>query len=533
MADVVSSFEMAVIDRNCEFLGVSRRILMENAGRGVAEIVKSRFPDVRSVCVVAGLGDNGGDGVVAGRYLHNWGLDVKIVLLGREQDVRSELLLENLQIVKTLGIEVVEVISPLELYACSDLIVKWSDVVIDAIIGTGLRGALREPQYSAIRLINLSSAKKVAVDVPSGLDPDTGRVTDVAVEANITVTMHKPKPGLLREEARKYVGELIVVDIGIPPEAEHVVGPGDLLYLNWKRRKESKKGDHGRVVIVGGSREFTGAPVLAALAAYRIGVDLVTIVAPSEAAHDMRSQSPNLIVVPVEGSYFKREHVNKVLKYCEKADVVLIGPGLGVEQETLHFVVDLLSKLTGMGKKIVLDADAVKAVGQLEAHSLLNENVIITAHAGEFKILIGDVPKSTNPWKRGEETCKLVAEKLGQRKCTVALKGNVDIITDGARYKVNLTGNPAMTIGGTGDIFAGTTAAMFTKVKDPLEAAAITAFIVGLAGDYATQELGYHILPTDLLDIIPKLMKKLLDEDSEIRKILHTPALKLLNKLKT
>ncbi len=533
MASVVSSFEMAVIDRNCEFLGISRRILMENAGRGVAEVVKSKFPDVRRVCVVAGLGDNGGDGVVAGRYLHNWGLDVRIILLGREQDVRSELLLENLQIVKTLGIEVVEVVSSLELYACSDLIVKWPDVVIDAIIGTGLRGALREPQYSAVRLINLSGARKIAVDVPSGLDPDTGRVTDAAVKADITVTMHKPKPGLLREEAKKYVGELVVVDIGIPPEAEHVVGPGDLLYLNWRRRKESKKGDHGRVVIIGGSREFTGAPVLAALAAYRTGVDLVTIVAPGEAAHDMRSQNPNLIVVPVEGGYFKREHVDKVLRYCEKADVVLIGPGLGLEQETLHFVVDLLSKLTSINKKTVLDADAVKAVGQLEAHSLLNANVIVTSHAGEFKTLIGDVPRSSNPWKRGEETCKLVAEKLGSRKCVVVLKGNIDVMTDGINYKINLTGNPAMTVGGTGDIFAGTVTAMFTKVRDPLEAAAITAFIVGLAGDYATQELGYHILPTDLLDIIPRIMKKLLDEDSEIRKILHAPSLRLLNRLRT
>ena len=530
--NVVSSLEMAVIDRNCEFLGISRRILMENAGRGVAEIVRSKFPDARKICVIAGLGDNGGDGVVAGRYLHNWDLEVKIILLGREQDVRSELLLENLQIVKTLGIEVIEVTSPLDLYAYTDLITKWPDVVIDAIIGTGLRGALREPQYSAVRLINLSGAKKVAVDVPSGLDPDTGKVTDVAVEANVTVTMHKPKPGLLKEEARKYVGELTVVDIGIPPEAEHVVGPGDLLYLNWRRRKESKKGDHGRVVIIGGSLEFTGAPVLAALAAYRIGVDLVTIIAPSEAAHDMRSQSPNLIVIPVEGSYFKREHVDKVLKYCEKADVILIGPGLGTEQETQHFVIDLLSKLTGIGKRIVLDADAVKAVGQLEAHALLNENVIVTAHAGEFKILIGDLPKSVNPWKRGEETCKLVSEKLGPRKCTVALKGNVDIITDGVRYKVNLTGNPAMTVGGTGDIFAGTAAAIFTKVRDPLEAAAITAFIVGLAGDYAAQELGYHVLPTDLLDIIPKIMKRLLDEDSEIRRVLHTPVAKLLNRLR-
>ncbi len=526
--ETITTLDMAVVDRNCEYLGIPRRILMENAGRGVAEVIRSRFGKCR-VTVVAGLGDNGGDGIVAARYLHEWGCDVKIVLLGRAQDFRSDLARTNYEICKLLGIETFEVSSPLELQDVYDLIITWCDVLVDAIIGTGLRGALREPQYTAIRMINMSRAKKVAVDVPSGLDPDTGQVSDTAVIADITVTMHKPKPGLLMESAKRYVGELIVVDIGIPREAEHVVGPGDLLYLNWKRRKESKKGDHGRVVIVGGSLEFSGAPTLAALACYRSGVDLVTVVAPEAAAHDVRAGNPNIIAYPVKGDYFRPEHVDEILKICERAHAVLIGPGLGTREETMKFVVELLRKLQQTNIRIVIDADAIKAIAQLNARELLTNNVVVTAHAGEFRQLIGDVPKIANIWKRAEEVRNLVEQRT--RGAVVVLKGNVDIVTDGNRYKLNLTGNPAMTVGGTGDILSGTVAGLVTKTHDIFEAACIATFIVGLAGDLAAIEKGYHILPTDVLEKMPTVFTTLLNERQEIRNILHTPSRNIIKDL--
>ncbi len=526
--EFVTTLEMAIIDRNCEYLGIPRRVLMENAGRGVAELVFKRFGKVKAT-VVTGLGDNGGDGLVAARYLHEWGCDVKVILLGRARDFRSELARENYNIIKLLGIETFEAASPFELQEVYDLIVSWCDVLIDAIVGTGLRGALREPQYTAIRMINLSRAYRVAVDVPSGLDPDTGKVCDVAVRANLTVTMHKPKPGLLKEEARPYVGELVVIDIGIPREAEHMVGPGDLLVLQWKRRRESKKGDHGRVIIVGGSKEFSGAPALAALACFRTGVDLVTIVAPEAAAHDIRSISPDLIVTPVEGCYFNMPHVEQVCKICEKAHVVLIGPGIGTREETIKFVVELLKTLSDKSVKIVIDADAIKAIAQEKAYQLLKENIVITAHAGEFKLLFGDVPKQQNIWRRAEEVCTLV--KNYSRGATVVLKGNIDIITNGIKYKLNFTGNPAMTVGGTGDVLAGTVAGLLTKTSDIFEAACIATFVVGLAGDLAALEKGYHILPTDVIENMPMVFTKLLEERQEIESVAHVTSLTLLRRL--
>ena len=158
--ETISTIEMAIADRNSEFLGVPRRILMENAGRSVAEVVYSKFKELNNVLVVAGLGDNGGDGLVAARYLYNWGKNVKVILLGREEDIRSDLTRENYRVLKNLiGVELLELSTPYELLTHEELFTKWAQVIVDAIIGTGIRGMLREPQLTAIELINLSKAK--------------------------------------------------------------------------------------------------------------------------------------------------------------------------------------------------------------------------------------------------------------------------------------------------------------------------------------------------------------------------------------
>ncbi len=520
---------MAVIDRNCEYLGIPRRILMENAGREVAKYIVENFPNIRKITVVSGLGDNGGDGAVAARYLYEWGRDVKFILLGKVSDSKSEIARQNFEINKSIGIDFIEITNTFELYANMELIVSWPEVVVDAVLGTGIRGALREPQYSAIKLINMSKALKISVDVPSGLDPDSGDVRDIAVKADVTITMHKPKRGLLLEKASRYVGKLVTVDIGIPREAEHVVGPGDLLYLNWRRRRESRKGEHGRVVIVGGSDEFAGAPALAALSAFRVGVDIVTVIAPRSAAHDIRSQTPNLIVIPIEGRYFTPQHVDQVYQYCTRADIVLLGPGISTRDETLEFAAELFKKLVESGKKIVIDADGIKAIAKYELTNYIKPNTIVTPHQREYKMLTGmEIPNISNPWKRAEEISKQVKEKFNGG--IIVLKGNIDIVTDGYRWKINMTGNPAMTVGGTGDVLSGTVAAMCTKCQDMFEAACISIFVVGLAGDLAVRKYGYHILPTDVIENIPKVLKTLLEEDREIDIVMHDQSRRLLGK---
>ena len=512
--------EMYTIDRNCEYIGIPRRILMENAGKEVARYIINEFPDKRRITVVAGLGDNGGDGAVAARYLHESDREVRLVVLGRIDDSRSEIARENFRIARLLGVETYEVTTVFELYAIMDIIVTWPDIIVDAVLGTGIRGALRDLQYNAIRLMNMSKATKVCVDVPSGLDPDTGQVRDIAVKGDVTITMHRPKIGLTRIDAEKYVGKLVVADIGIPREAEHIVGPGDLIYLKWQRKRESKKGDHGRVVIVGGSDEFAGAPALAALTAFRLGVDIVTVISPRSAAHDIRSQTPNLIVIPVEGRYFTEEHVDIVYQYCTRADVILIGPGISTRETTMSFTARLFEKLVETGRRVVVDADGIKALATHDLTNKIGKNVIVTPHAREYSLLLkAELPRAGNPWKRGEEVARQVAEKCSGG--TVLLKGNIDIITDGETWKINMTGNPGMTVGGTGDVLSGAVTALCTKCDSAFHAACIASFIVGLAGDLAVRDLGYHILPTDVIERIPTVMRRLLSENVEIERALH------------
>ncbi len=491
----ISSVEMYVADRNAEWLGVPRLVLMENAGAAVARNVVTRFPNAVNVLVVCGTGDNGGDGYVAARHLHGHGRRVRVIGLG---EPREELARVNYEAVKRLwGVEMAVVQSPLELLALQDWFM-WAHVVVDAVLGTGIRGALREPHATAIELMNIAPAPKVAVDVPSGLDPDTGEVRDKAVKAAVTVTFHKPKRGLLAEAARRYVGELVVEPIGIPPEAEVVVGPGDFAYLNLARRPDAKKGDHGRVLVVGGSLEYSGAPVYVALAALRAGVDLAVIAAPEPAATAAKAQSPDIIAIPLEGPRLSLRHVDKIVALAEKFDVVVMGPGLGTEGETPDAVRELFRRLAGR-KPLVVDADAIKALAGEAARGV----VVFTPHAGEFKILTGVEP----PRELGVRVA-VVKEWAARLGAVILLKGRYDVVSDGSRVKVNTTGTPAMTVGGTGDVLTGLTAAFLTKTKDPLEAAAVAAFVNGLAGEEATAELGYHITASDLVPRIPKVVRR-------------------------
>ncbi|MEM1598311.1 MAG: NAD(P)H-hydrate dehydratase [Pyrobaculum sp.] len=492
--DAITSLEMYVADRNAEWLGVPRLVLMENAGAAVARNVISRYPDARSILVVCGTGDNGGDGYVAARHLHAAGRRVRVVGLG---EPREELARVNYEAARRLwGLELRIAQSPLELLALQDWFLE-ADVVVDAVLGTGIRGALREPHSTAIELMNTSPAPKVAVDVPSGLDPDTGEVRDKAVRAAVTVTFHKPKKGLLAPHAKRYVGDLVVEPIGIPPEAEVVVGPGDFAYLNFARRPDAKKGDHGRVLVIGGSLEYSGAPVYVALAALRGGVDLAVIAAPEPAAYAAKAQSPDVIAIPLEGPRLSLRHVERLAQLAERFDVVAMGPGLGVEGETPDAVRELFRRLAGK-KPMVVDADAVKALAGEKAQGV----VVFTPHAGEFKALTGEEPPAA--LKERAEAVKRWAGRIGG---VILLKGRYDVASDGARVKINATGTPAMTVGGTGDVLTGLTAAFLTKTRDPLEAAAVAAFVNGLAGELAASEM-YHITASDLLQKIPQVIRK-------------------------
>ena len=492
--EVITTEEMRALDMNSEYFGISRLQLMENAGRNVAVEISARFrPKEAIIAVFCGLGGNGGDGFVAARHLACLGFEVHVILAGREQQIIDENARRNWEALKPLR----ESVRIYEAPDASFIPRLKADVLVDALLGIGLKGAPRPPISHMIKTMNESDGFRVAVDVPSGVESETGKVLGEAVKADLTVTFHKPKPGLLK--ARDYVGELVVRHIGIPPEIEKFAGPGDVRIILKPRRPEAHKGDFGRLLIVGGSETYSGAPTLAALAALRAGVDLVYIAAPKETAYAISSISPDIITLKLEGDHLSMENLPVVKRFLEKATAIVIGPGLGLHKETKEAVKNLISEVESLKIPMLLDADGLKSFA--ESKRKLETQAVLTPHAGEYKLLTGEaLPESLD---ERAEAIRKVSQDLD---AVLLLKGNIDIISDGYRTKLNFTGNPGMTVGGTGDVLSGIVGAFLSWGVEPFEAAVAGAFVNGAAGDFVKAEKGYHMVASDLLEWIPKVI---------------------------
>ncbi len=315
---------MAIVDRNAEELGVPRSKLMENAGAALARHT-SKYLD-QSNCkalVVAGTGNNGGDSLVAARFLANnplekSNLDVKI--MGREESIKDEISRDNLAALKNSEIDIEEIKDSKSLRKQDFM---DADVVLDGILGTGFRGELREPVATAVEYINKSNGEVISVDVPSGIDTDTGG--GEGVEPDLVVTFHDEKPVHGEIDV-----ETVVADIGIPPAAEKFVGIGDLKLL--QRKPDSHKGSHGELLVIGGG-PYSGAPALTGQAALRAGCDIAMIATPMNNEEVIKGFSENLIVEGLEGSFLETSHVERLIELSSEVDTVVIGPGLGGRDE--------------------------------------------------------------------------------------------------------------------------------------------------------------------------------------------------------
>jgi len=485
---------MRAVEMNADYLGVSRLQLMENAGRAVADAVMSRFGPKSRVTIVCGLGGNGGDGFVAARHLAEAGYRVEVLLLGSSEVIHSDEALANWSALKQMrsSINIVEIHDSAEIQPLK------VDVIVDALIGTGVRGALASPFREMVQAINGSEGFKIAVDVPTGVESDTGSVNDVAVKADLTLTFHKPKVGF--EKAGKYLGEMVVCPIGVPPESELFTGPGDVYLVSKRRRPDSHKGEHGSLLVVGGSETYSGAPALTAMGAYAVGLDLVYVAAPETAASIIAGFSPSLITVKLKGSRLTPKNLRQLRPFLERVDAVAMGPGLGLNDETVEAVCTLVDWVEERRLPLLLDADALK--GFAEKRRKMGTPAVFTPHGGEFKILTGS--EAARDFREQGMVVEKEAAKLGG---TILLKGRVDVISDGIRTRYNWTGNPGMTVGGTGDVLSGVTAGFIAMGAPPFEAAAAGAFVNGAAGDAAYEEKGYHIVPTDLVERIPRIIE--------------------------
>lgn len=495
--DMITVNRMRALEANSEWQGVSRRQLMGNAGAQVTRILWNRKPPKKRVAVFAGLGNNGGDGFVAARHIINKGIDVDLVLMGDPGNISSPEALENwralCQIDQNIKFHIIRDSKDLRI-----LRKIQANTIIDAMLGTGIGGKLREPIKSVVKSINRRKAYKVAVDAPTGLDPSTGQVLGNATKCDITVTFHDVKPGL--EDAKKYTGSVLVADIGIPKSAEEKAGPGDVEMAMPPRKISSHKGQHGRLLIVGGSSKYVGAPALSGLAALRTGVDLATIAAPSETASIVNSFSPDLITTKLPGRDLEPLSLPEILEEIKRSTAVIIGPGVGTSTDTRSAVVELAQTLAEEHSSlpVLFDADGLKLVAD-KKKLLKDTGWVLSPHAGEFKLLAGEsLPEDDAERKRAVAS---IAKDLG---CYILLKSSVDICADpNGKVIANDTGNPGMTVGGTGDVLAGIVGAFLSRGAPSLHTIAGGAFLCGRAGDLCSQEMGYEFAATDVKDKIP------------------------------
>lgn len=479
--------------RAIEDLGMPGPVLMENAGRGCAEVVASLLmPDgPRTVCVVCGKGNNGGDGFVLARYLANRRIGPHVFLLGQAAGLSEDAAL-NYRLFTGGGGRVTEVNSadfpPLAQAVSS------CQITVDALLGTGATGEPTGLYADAIRLMNQCAQRIVAVDVPSGLDAESGRISGACIRAEVTVTFALPKAGLYLGRGPDVTGRVIVCDIGIPRavvEASDAIGELTEAYqvAAWLpvRRRTAHKGEAGRLLVVGGSAMMAGAAFLAARAGLVGGAGLVRLALPDSLNAAAKAALPEVITVPLiqtpEGT-IAIYAAQQVFEELEGADAVALGPGITRHHEAAQVARDLIADCP---KPMVVDADALNAlVDHLEVLKKAPAPRVLTPHIGEMARLVG---ASNEDVLFG--AAQVAGEFAAEHQATVVLKQARTVIAgaDG-RLFINPLGNPGMATGGTGDVLTGLLGSLLAEGMVPFQAAVSAVYLHSLAGDLAARTVG-------------------------------------------
>ncbi|MDD5644444.1 MAG: NAD(P)H-hydrate dehydratase [bacterium] len=488
--------------------GVAEAVLMENAGRAVAETVRKEISAQNGysrVIVLCGKGNNGGDGLVAARHLCDASLDVKVLCCFKEED-SAKRVREQLGKIKKASVDFLP--ASLEKYLEKDCI------VVDALLGIGVSGEVKSPHADWINAINRCGHFVVSVDVPSGLDALNGLPCGTSVKADRTVTMGLPKIGLLYEKASAYTGKIIIADIGYPDEIYdisqsriEVLAPFEAKTFIPQRFNPSDKRSYGHVFIVSGSSLYTGAGIMSARASMRAGAGLVTLGVPESLLSVYQSRLIEEMPFPLKEKgrgILGFKALPQVLNWMQKADAAVIGPGLSVDSETMALVRDIIKYSAG---KIVLDADAITAVS--ENADILNfsgAETVLTPHAGEMARLCACTKEEVeeNRWELALE----IAEK---RNTTVVLKGARTVIAGkNGNLFVNITGNPGMATGGSGDALAGIIGALIAQGLGSFNASVFGVFLHGVAGDIAASKKGeISLIASDIIYSIPDAYRML------------------------
>jgi hydroxyethylthiazole kinase-like uncharacterized protein yjeF len=513
---IVTSAEMQAIDRcSIEEYGIPGMILMENAGRESVETLKRKFPELASqkIVIFAGRGNNGGDGFVMARHLLNMGGNVWVLLLGKITELKTDAKI-NAEIAQKIGVEINEINA--DNFQSFDHRLRHSDLVIDAIFGTGLSKPATGFYAEVFEKINSLQKFVVAVDIPSGVDSDSGCLIGPHVEANLTLALAQLKRSHATSPTAGVMGNIERIDIGIPQKAiasqslkVEMVEPQDITSLFPKRSDHSHKGDYGHVLVVAGSKGKGGAAGLTALGALRAGCGLVTLALPESCQRAVEFNPLEVMTVALP------ETTNGTLSACAK-DLLLeqlkgksamaMGPGISTDPETVQLLKEFLPSVK---IPLVIDADAVNCLAQFgDLKSLKLHDAILTPHPKEMSRISG-LSVAEIQANRIESASRFAKEN----ELTLILKGARTLIAfpDGS-VSVNPTGNPGMATAGSGDVLTGVIAGLIAQGLEPRSAAIAGVYLHGLAGDIYAHEKGSEIslVAGDLLNNLPKSLKRIL-----------------------
>lgn len=502
---IVLSSEMLKIENEAEVAyDLSTSVLMERAGLAVAEEAMKMVSPKGRILIVCGKGNNGGDGFVAARLLKARGHNVIIYCFARPEELPPAA--KNAFDKLPANIEPILDFEPVEFDENLDKI----DLVIDALFGFSLKGPVRGISIDVIDHINASIKPVLSVDLPSGLEADTGRVYERAIEANATVTFSAPKIGMMLHPGADYVGEIVLSDIGIPAEIIEInsgiraLDRHDIITHMPVRNYEVHKKSVGQVLIIAGSHGMPGAAALAAGGAYRAGAGLVAFASPESITSVLNSAVTEAIVYPqaeTEKGTLSPVAYEAILELSSEFDAVLLGPGLSTNIETVRLVRRLI---TDIDCPMVIDADGLNAIaGNTEILADRLAQTVITPHPGEMARLFGVTTKEViNDW------LGFARRAMNDFDAVTVLKGSRTVISGIDETTINTTGNPGLATAGTGDVLTGMIAAFMAQRINRYDAASIAVYLHGLAADIAVVDLNeYSLTASDVIEYVPDAIK--------------------------
>ncbi len=513
---VVTVEQMRQVEKACARIGLPTNTLMENAGKSVADEVRRILGaiDQQHILILIGPGNNGGDGLVAARYLHDWGAKVSLYILGQRHPEDS-----NFRLVQERGITCIEATQDEKLDRLDEFL-SSVDAVVDALFGTGKTRPLSGTFQQVLERVSEVKKRKpalhiIALDLPSGLDADTGAVDPACLHADNTIALGFPKPGLFNSPGAERTGKITVADIGIPSHLAEQIST-ELITEGWarsvlpKRPHVANKGSFGRVLVVAGSINYIGAAYLACSGAIRVGAGLVTLATAASLQPILASKLTEVTYLPLPESrlgIISSRAAKLIHQELDHYNVLLMGCGLGQNQSVVSFIKATLLESKPASSSLVLDADALNTLADIPNWwQQLTDDAILTPHPGEMSRLAGITIEEVQSNRIG------IAQKMAQEwHKTIVLKGAYTVLaTPDGQVRISPVANPGLASAGTGDILTGVIAGLLAQGLNSSEAAACGVHLHAEAGEMVKGELGdAGMIASDLLPALPLVIKQL------------------------